>query len=247
MNVYKKQIIGWALSTVLVVGLFSCDDEIDASSTVTTEEITVGDFHEVEVSNDFDVEIFDAEDSDEYVLIESNENLHKYIQAFQEEGRLVIRMDKGTNISGRTILKARVYTNKPIEYISVSGASRLTASDVMYGDDVTFELSGASFLRTNVDSVSTMIAQVTGGSNFEVQGQANSIDVEVTGGSRIQDARLEVNMANVILSGGSTAEMAILKEIRLSASGASVLKYAGDATIKAIDLTSGSTIEKLDQ
>lgn len=242
MNSKHKKI--WQLGLLAVVIMFaSCDDAtISPSSTVTTEEIAIEDFSSISVSDAFDVEVFYSDE--QYVLIESNENLHEFIEAYQKEGELVIGVEGGIDISGRTILKARVYTNNPIGYISVRGASRLTATDVIYKEDVTFDLTGASFLRTQI-ATENIIANIQGASNLELRGSATSIQLEIGGSSRMQDADMEVSMADVKLSGASSAEIVITDEIRLNASGASVLRYAGDARIKTIDLTSGSTIEKI--
>ncbi|UXP33201.1 DUF2807 domain-containing protein [Reichenbachiella agarivorans] len=239
----KVNYLGLGLLVGCVLVFSSCDDEINPSATITTEEITVGDFSTIQVSSGFDVEIFEAEGDNEYVLIESNENLHQYIEANQENGNLSIRLDN-VNVSGRTILKARVYTNHPIKAISLTGGSRLTASGVTYESAVTFDLSGASFLRTEV-STASLTANLAGASNLEIRGEANSIVLNLTGASRVSDDRMEVNMANLTLSGASQAKLVINQELRLNATGASVLRYGGDAVIKAIDMSGNSTIEKI--
>lgn len=238
-----KNLFGLAALLVVTVCLSSCEDEINPSSTITTEELTVGDFNSVKVSSGFDVEIFYSDD--EYILIESNENLHPYIVATQENGQLTIRLDKGTNISGGSILKARVYTNNPLTGIEVAQASRLTATEATFSDVVALDLTGASFLRTEMD-VEDLAVEVSGKSNLELEGFANNASLTVSDGARVQDDRFSANFATLELTGGSSAELMINQEIRLTASGSSVLKYGGDAVIKAIDLTSGATIEKID-
>ncbi|MCV9388036.1 DUF2807 domain-containing protein [Reichenbachiella ulvae] len=242
MNTSYKNLMGGLMAMVGLLIFSSCEDEISPSSTVTTEEFTVGDFHAVEVSNDFDVEIFYSDE--EYVLIESNENLHDFITAVQEDGKLRISLD-GVNVSGNTILKARVYTNNPLDFISVNNASRLTATEAIFSDQVELHVNGASFLRTQLD-VERLDVEVSNASNLEIQGSSNHIGMVVKAGGMVQDDRLVVNFANMDLSGASSAELVINQEIRLTASGSSVLRYAGDAVIKAIDLSTGATIEKID-
>ncbi|MGL1887282.1 MAG: DUF2807 domain-containing protein [Reichenbachiella sp.] len=237
---YKLYSIGLLVSFSTV--FMSCEDKINPSSTITTQETVIGGYTGIDVLNAFDVEVFYSDE--EYIVIQTNENLHDYIEVYNEDGVLHLKVDNGVNISGNSTFKARLYTKNLLKRVEVSGASKVNIVDALFDEEVVFDISEASFVQAEL-AVRSITAKLDGASNFHVDGVVAEVFMNLSGASRMTDGTLESNMATMELSGASSCELIINNELSLEATGASVLRYSGDAIIKEISLSGSSTIEKV--
>jgi len=77
-----------------------------------------------------------------------------------------------------------------------------------------------------------------------MQGQANDITVNASGGSQLNLSNFASRNANVNLSGGSTAQIDSSGRIDANLSGGSNLFYSGNPILGNINVSGGATIEK---
>lgn len=142
----------------------------------------------------------------------------------------------------------------------VSGASRvtgsLTASSALFelsgasdmdvllvADDVRMDISGASDVNGNLESSETKIL-LSGASKFDMTGNAGNIILEASGASDFgDDSLINVNEAEIELTGASNAQLVISGRLDIDLSGGSNLEYRGDPTLGNIDISGGSDLE----
>ena len=85
---------------------------------------------------------------------------------------------------------------------------------------------------------------LSGGSSLELEGAANNLNIEVTGGSRSDLSDFPVHNATVLLSGGSQATINLDYTLNADLSGGSQLQYIGTPTMGDISVSGGSAITK---
>jgi hypothetical protein len=124
----------------------------------------------------------------------------------------------------------------------VSGASTVKLGEFSPGD-ATFEVSGASTVTGDIE-VADMEMEVSGASTVRLEGSADGLTVDGSGASHLELANLEVENANVILSGASNATVNLNGRLDAELSGASTLEYIGEPTLGIMDITGASTLEK---
>ena len=85
-----------------------------------------------------------------------------------------------------------------------------------------------------------------GASSLDLYGTISLLDAELTGSSDIRDFDLVVKDLKLKMSGASEAFLSIIESIDISASGASSLKFKGDAKINNKRLSGASEIVKIE-
>jgi hypothetical protein len=86
------------------------------------------------------------------------------------------------------------------------------------------------------------ILGLSGGSHAEMEGSANKISVEASGGSHLDLTDFPVHNAYIDLSGGSHATINLDGRLDADLSGGSHLYYIGEPTLGDIDMSGGSLI-----
>lgn len=230
---------------VLALGLLtSCDhDTISASDEVSTLDYFIPDYATVRVSSAFNANVTFS-DTEESIRIEANENLHNKIIVKREGNALVIKLKPFTNVRGNATLNAYIVT-KDISNFDISGASKLTLENQWNISDGRIELSGASNFRGEIET-GRLNLDMSGASSLDLYGNASSLDAQLTGSSDIRDFDLSVKDLQLKMSGASEAFLSISESIDIRASGASSLKFKGDATITYKRLTGASEIVKIE-
>ena len=143
---------------------------------------------------------------------------------------------KGLEVSGASTVDG-VTTGDDLE-LDVSGAGKTTLKGA---GNVTMDVSGASRVDGAVlwDELS---GDVSGASVVAFTGSADSLRLDVSGGSSLDLLGLVVQDADLTLSGGSRGEVLVGRTLAVDASGGSRLEYAGDPQLGSIDTSGGSVV-----
>lgn len=230
---------------VLAIGLLtSCDhDTVRASDEVSSLEYAIPDYSTLQVSNAFNTQVIFS-DTEESIRIEANDNLHDRIIVKRDGNSLVIKLKKFTQVRGNATLNAYIVT-KDISKFDISGASKITLENLWNTTEGRIELSGASNFTGEV-AAEDLYLDMGGASSLDIYGSTNSLDAELSGSSDIRDFDLAVKNAKLEMSGASEAYLSINESIDIRASGASSLKFKGDAKITYKRLSGASEIVKID-
>lgn len=233
--------------TIMSISLFliSCDvfeNDVVPSSNVTSTQATYSGYDAIDASSAFTVYLIFS-DADESIEIEANDNLHQHIEVKKEGGTLVIEIEDNVHIRGNATLNAYITTKSVSGFIG-SGATRFIVEDLISETDVMINLSGASTFTGELNAIS-LYADLSGASVMSVTGFAENSDVDASGASLIKDYGFETDHFKAELSGASSASLTINDEIDIEASGASILKYKGNAVITNQDLSGASSVKKM--
>ena len=224
--------------------LTSCDhDSIRAKGEVTTNEVNLSGYTGLEVSNAFEAFVRFS-DSEEKIEIEANDNLHEKIVVNIEGNHLIVRLKNNTNVRGNATLKAYI-TTKNIDYYNISGASTLLLENELNVQTAQIKMSGASTFNGEI-YVNELKLDSSGASDISLFGNADVLHASLSGSSKIGSYDLITKKLFIDLSGASDAYLTVAESIDIIASGASSLKYKGDAVIDYKDLSGASEIIKKD-
>ena len=230
-------------TTIVLAGfiLNACDNvkDIIPSDNVITQEYTFSGYENIETESAFTVYV-EFSDTEESIVVESNENLFQYIEVTEVSNTLKIGFQDNISIKGSAILKAYI-TTKNIKGYSASGASRIIVEDEINTDDATVFLSGASQFVGEM-YVENLNADLSGASSMTLAGETLSFEVTASGASNIGSFDVSTEYLNVNLSGASNVSLTVTDEMDVSASGGSIVRYKGDAVINSQNLTGGSQI-----
>jgi hypothetical protein len=187
---------------------------------MVTQSQPFSDFNLVSISSGFEFVI--TQSNSFSVKTTTDDNIQNYIQISRSGNTLTVELKPGYSITTSTLR---------IE-ISMPSLSRLELSGGANGD-------ATGFVSTNNFEI-----DASGGSRVQMQGQANDITVNASGGSQLNLSNFACRNANVDLSGGSQAQIDTSGGIDANLSGGSHLFYSGSPTLGNINVSGGATIEK---
>jgi hypothetical protein len=187
---------------------------VKGSGNSATEVRDLANFQAVDVGGVFQVEI--TAQKDFAVEIEADDNVLGLIKTDVRGGVLHITTEK--KISSRNAIRVRI-SAPDIERLDVSGAAKVTVDGLKNGG-----------LR--VDS--------SGASKIVLAGESTKLNIDVSGATKIDAENLRTENANIEASGACHVTVNVTGEIRVDASGASKIVYAGSPT-NVIEKTSGAS------
>ncbi len=203
-----------------------------------TETMEFSDFTTVEVGSAFEMNI--TQSNLFSVKITAGENIFDRIQVTQTGATLKIDVALGLGISSG---KAEI-TMPELDTLILSGATRGTVEGFNSSNPFVLALSGASSLKMTDTNVGDAEIEVSGASTLNAVGTAGNLVALIEGASNVDLTDFPVNDADVNLSGASSATINLDGKLDAELSGASNLKYIGDPTMGAINITGASTINK---
>ena len=143
-------------------------------------------------------------------------------------------------------VKGKVYVSIPTaERIVSSGSSNVYIKGLLKAKNLLIDLSGASdfFGAVYVDN---LIVHQSGSSDVTLKGEVNQLESHLSGASDLKAFSCKVEYLTVHASGACDVEVNVNKEIKASMSGASDIKYKGNAVIKQKAISGASTLKSID-
>jgi hypothetical protein len=234
----KKLLLAFAL--ILGVSAYAQTTIHDANAQVRN----VSGFKGVSVSSAID--LFISQGSTEAVAVSAkDEKIRDRIKTEVKDGVLHITFDgsgwKNWNM-GDQKMKAYV-TIKDINRLEASGASDVKVSGTLKTDNLKLHLSGASDFDGSVEAQNLQV-QGSGASDIKISGSADQAKIEMSGASDFKGYDFKINYCKAEVSGAGDIQITVNKELDAQASGASSIKYKGDAVVKRSDSSGASSIKK---
>lgn len=235
------------LAAIFAVGVLftSCEkDQFDVipSAKITTTDFPASGVNQLAISDVFHVYVSFSE-TEESVQVEANENLHSFIEIDQTDGRLFIRLEKNSNISGDPTLNVYITTTS-LSKVLVQGAASVEFYDALLNDQFEIELTGASKFKGSLET-GTLTTHISGASEMEIDGSCTNFLIDASGASEMTGFNFVSDNLNADLTGGSKISLTVQQKLDVTASGASKVYYKGNGIIQSQDLKDASQIIKM--
>lgn len=201
-----------------------------------------GSFSKIKISHAIKVIITQGET--ESLAVSANDE--KYLEDIVTEldGNTLVIKSQGNRWTGRSNRQLKVYISfKKLEAIEVSGASDVVTVGSISQPALRLELSGASTLKGDIKT-GTLALDLSGASQLTVKGSTEVLKATCSGASDLNGYDLTAELANLDVSGASDIEINVNREIKAEASGASSIRYKGNATVTNVKTSGASSINK---
>jgi len=204
---------------------------------------TVSSFDAIEVSGGIDLFISQG-DEEAMAVSASNSSQRDAIKSTVQDG--VLKISYGNDgkmwVSGNKKLRAYV-SFKSLVRLKASHGSDVTISGVLKSDEFSIELIGASDLKGKLEANKLNIEQA-GASDAKVSGEVTELFINASGASNFQGYDLHSELCTVNASGASDVRITVNKELNANATGASSVKYHGNASIHNMKTTGGGKVRQ---
>jgi len=242
----KTKLFKLLLCVSLTIVVVSCENKntnIIPSSNISSQYVDITGYSGLEIDAAFLAEV-SFTDSEEPIEIIANENIHPHVIIEKVSDVLKVRLSNNVNISGPATLKVILKTGI-ISSFRAAGASEITLTNTLSANTVHINLYGASKMNGSL-SVQSLITDLNDASFLDLDGTADNFELKASGASKVSDYNFTCDYLDTKLTGASEARFTVLKEIEITASGASNLFYKGDAVITSQSLTGASAVVKVE-
>lgn len=207
------------------------------------QEFKVGNFNRIDISGGFYAEV--RQGTEFRVVIDGSRRDVEDLQVRVEGNELNIDYQNklfGSGLRRRRDVNIRI--EMPLlEGVDLSGAVNATVKGFDQTKNLKIDLTGASkatFTSLNAESID---ADLTGASRLNLLGTTRSLRADLTGACHLNAGGLKTEEANLDASGASYAGVDVSRQLRASASGASRIRYRGEAKVQESS-SGGSSVER---
>jgi len=201
---------------------------VRGSGKISSENRAVSGFLSVNVSDAIDVYL--TQDSVSSVRVETDDNLLKHVETYEEGGVLFIDIQKGYN--PRPTDAIRVHVSAPgFRKLSASGACDIfTKGRVTSNETVAVRLTGASDADLDLKAP-RVTADLTGAGSLKLRGETRDLELEGTGSSEIECFEMMAENVTVKITGAGEADVFASMKLDIKVTGAGSVKYKGNPAV----------------
>lgn len=222
----------YILAFLLPVLLFSCDgpfDRVEGNGNMEVKEKSLKSFDRLEISGAFIVKLIPSDNHK--VIIEADENLHRYILADQDGDRLKIRMKNNTSIRSKKGIQVTVYM-KEFSKIELAGSGDLVSEGLFENDDkmeVVIAGSGNADLQVKTPEMKVSIG---GSGKVILDGKTRDFKLSIGGSGDYEGENLMSENADISIAGSGSARVFASVDLKVSIAGSGDVYYKGKPNVK---------------
>lgn len=185
-------------------------------------------------------EVFVTQGSPQSVRIEAKQNIVDEIELdVNNNGIWVIETDRCV----RDIDDFKVFiTMEDITELSIAGSGDIVSENFLIVNDILLRITGSGDLDVGLEA-DDIDADITGSGNMLIEGTGDSIDSRITGSGDLRAFNLELNRADITISGSGDAEVTVFDELDVRISGSGDVKYKGNPSVDVSISGSGRVVD----
>lgn len=203
-------------------------------------------FHSIDISNAFDLYLSQS-DEEAVAVSASKTEFRDRIKVSVKDGVLKISFDNEDKKLkfGNDNKRLRAYVSfKTLQKLEASGACDIRFNGAVKMESLDLEMTGASDLIKADLYLNTLKVRLRGASDANMVGRVGFLEVTVSGASDFKGYGLRADKCEAQASGASGIWITVEEELNAKASGASDIKYRGNAKSLRITNSGASSVKK---
>lgn len=235
-----------AFPTIFILLLSSllfqaCGDGVheEGSGTLTSETRNVGAFFKLDIEGAYEIVL--QEGSTPLVAVETDENLHQYIETAIDGKTLRIRDVEKVKPSEHTRL---IITYQNLNEIRLGGAAKISNRGTLQTDELQVRVDGAGLLDLELE-VQELEVKLAGAGAVNLRGKANEQRLSLSGAGNLNALELESKDCEVDLSGFGSAQVFVTDNLKAEVSGVGGIRFKGDPRNIQREVTGLGDIERV--
>lgn len=203
-----------------------------------TIDRNIGEYDALAVSGWFDVDLVDGKEGN--LTLEGEENLLEYIITEVDNGKLVIKVEKGVNLKPSS-WNDGIRITVPVESInavSMSGSGDIVGKKTIKASNFKTAMSGSGDITLAIETES-ITAAMSGSGDMNLSGSTRDFEATISGSGDIKAYDLEAENVEATVSGSADIKVTANESIKARVSGSGDISYRGNPG-KVDTKTSGS-------
>lgn len=243
----KKSILSGMTAMLLLFSVAACAQRgVTGSKNYITKQVKVSSFEGIKLQGSPDV-IYTQKAGAPSVEIYGSDNIVPLLETYVENGNLIVRYRKNTNIrnSGKVVIRVSAPTIKRLALsgsgdvklnngitasgnlaISISGSGNIEGNQIKC-NAFSAKISGSG--NINLKGVEAMQAEmrITGSGNMDMAGKCTDAEYSISGSGNINGANLKANNVTARISGSGVIKCYATQTLRGKVSGSGDVAYKG--------------------
>ena len=204
------------------------------SGEIVTETRSVEGFDEIDLRGTGEVRI--TVDGTESLTIEAEDNIIDRLSSEVSGSTLILSVDRPIRPTEDIIYTV---TMASLEGIEISGSGAIEVSEFST-EDFAVDVSGSGAASiTDVDA-ETVFVRISGSGAVTITGDADELDLSISGSGSFDGDRLAVDTGDVDISGSGSATVNVSEILDVQVSGSGNVEYVGDPNVSVDSSGSGS-------
>jgi hypothetical protein len=209
------------------------NEKIEGNGKMVTKNISVKSFNNLKASGVFELHLVQGET--ESVKVEADENLHALFIIKNEGNDLVIEMDKKKNLNLKSKNRLKVYVNfKNLQSINLSTVGNVKSDKLMRFNDLTLQCNSVGNIDLRLNANTLKINNNSVG-NVSLSGEAKTAVIKSSGVGSLEANGLIVQDMDIENSGVGSAEVNVVRELKVKDSFLGKVKNNGKAPMKKMN------------
>lgn len=234
----KNQLIFLTLALLI----YSCNLNFKRGNGVLEKEETILDgFSRISIGGNYEVNLIESEETK--VMIETDENLFRYINVEQYEETLNI--NNVHNLKSTQGIMVDIYY-KNLEKIYSTGASKISNEGVLNPNELLLNLSGAGAITLEID-VEKVKVNLTGAGVVTLSGNTEYQETHISGAGGLDAKDLRTNDCSVNLSGLGGAQVYAVEKLEATITGIGGIIYGGNPKVIERQVTGFGKIKRAEE
>lgn len=214
--------------SIIAIFLMGCIGGTRGNGTVENESRSVSQFTEIRLQTVGEVQLSQAETTT--LTIEAEENLLPLIETVVDGDSLIIRTQRGRNITPTEPIIIRLST-PTLNKITISGSGTVNANDI--GTEVLdIAVSGSGDVRIDALEGDRVKSTISGSGDISLSGDVSEQEVQITGSGDFSAVELLSNTAVVTITGSGNATVFATSSLDASITGSGNITFYGDPAVK---------------
>lgn len=205
---------------------------------------TVENFEAISISGAFDVILSQGDET--VVVVSASDVSIRDLITTEVRGNTLYLGFKKSNFDFRSNRRLKAYISFPdLKNLEMGGSGDIRIDGVLKLESLGVNISGSSDFYGTIEAKNLKLSS-SGSSDYKLSGRVDNVKILVSGSSDISAYGLITDYCDITCSGNSEIEITVEKELIVSVSGTSNIRYKGNGVITKQNLSGKSSIQKKD-
>lgn len=200
--------------------------KVKGNGNMTTETRNTGDYDGVKCAGSMDYILVAGTEGK--IKLEGESNLLEYIITEIKGNDLIIKVEKGVNLSpswNKTIKVTIPF--KDISIVSLAGSGDLWSEDKITASNFNVSLAGSGDMTLNIEATSVE-GSLAGSGDITLKGNTNDLSLRLAGSGDIHAFGLQANHTEASIAGSGDIEVVSNQSLKARVSGSGDIEYKGN-------------------
>ncbi len=209
---------------VMLFFLQSCGEQVheEGSGNITSETRNIGAFFKLDIEGAYEIVL--QEGTNPLIAVETDDNLHQYIETAIDGKTLRIRDVEKVKPSEHTRL---IITYQNLDELRLGGAAKVSNQGMLKTEELKIKIDGAGLLDLSLN-VEELDLQLDGAGAVNLDGKANKQRLSLSGAGNVSAFELESKDCEINLSGFGSAQVFVTENLNAEVSGVGGIRFKGD-------------------